>query len=119
MDRNYKIDRLGRTTKKSHSVWSAWLEIGIQTIIKLYVKVALRLECVDRNTNQLISLIGAAVALRLECVDRNGAGTVLNVPDHKVALRLECVDRNTRRYSSFIYATVALRLECVDRNKAL
>ena len=33
----------------SHSVWSAWIEICCNVIMRLTLEVALRLECVDRN----------------------------------------------------------------------
>ena len=83
------------------------------------LRVALRLECVDRNVIQRIKLGHSVVALRLECVDRNPTAeerkkyeqkshsawsawieistSPSNATDSDVALRLECVDRNIKK----------------------
>ena len=55
----------------SHSVWSAWIEILRQRPASRLKDVALRLECVDRNTSKQTNIRRYIVALRLECVDRN------------------------------------------------
>ena len=124
----------------SHSVWSAWIEIVACIYYTKRDYVALRLECVDRNTISVRSkrsysmshsvwsawieifetcayVARYVVALRLECVDRNSDYMCLADFSIFVALRLECVDRNISTfYKVFNSKRVALRLECVDRN---
>ena len=58
-------------TIRSHSVWSAWIEILGNRHVEAPINVALRLECVDRNTITAMMNSIMTVALRLECVDRN------------------------------------------------
>ena len=83
-----------RGDKKSHSVWSAWIEINKNIKALGREAVALRLECVDRNYLQVMWKLCASVALRLECVDRNQI-QYRTLGNWQVALRLECVDRNS------------------------
>ena len=78
---------------KSHSVWSAWIEISTRLYDHKYNTVALRLECVDRNSLKRLLIVLPSVALRLECVDRN-ENLLFSSQPINVALRLECVDRN-------------------------
>ena len=85
-------------------------------MMSLTIAVALRLECVDRNTVDNLENLQLVVALRLECVDRNWEEYPRKV-GKAVALRLECVDRNRCLQLEIMKNLVALRLECVDRNQ--
>ena len=73
----------------------------------------------DRNTVAAELAEYAKVALRLECVDRNSENIRLCNYTCIVALRLECVDRNREKNKKEKFLNVALRLECVDRNLAI
>ena len=88
--------RFAHRQQESHSVWSAWIEIKANSTCSVRLSVALRLECVDRNTQSADTMFIASVALRLECVDRNLHNRLHRHLRQIVALRLECVDRNLR-----------------------
>ena len=138
VDRNLSKQRSISVKSKSHSVWSAWIEIRCRIFRMRRDIVALRLECVDRNLEVEREWNSPEVALRLECVDRNIQRRYICrcwVQSHSVwsawieilgnrhveapinvALRLECVDRNIPCVRCPKVVWVALRLECVDRN---
>ena len=116
VDRNNHDYTSVQADTKSHSVWSAWIEIMIDTVFKPKISVALRLECVDRNASRPLYALQPLVALRLECVDRNRSSKkllILSIWSHSVWSAWIEMATNCRRLKKIM---VALRLECVDRN---
>ena len=71
MDRNLLLSLLPVLVWWSLSARRAWIEITTLLVYLALIRVALRKESVDRNTNPGSTTLTFPVALRKESVDRN------------------------------------------------
>ena len=106
------------TDSQSRSAWSAWIERYRRCVAKASLRVALRMERVDRKTEHglVIGLI-CAVALRMERVDRKFC--VVCFPSFYLPSRSAWSAWIERSFLGDIYniTEVALRMERVDRKR--
>ena len=101
----------------SLSARRAWIEIGTAKGVQGQLRVALRKESVDRNTeNAVLFLMTAGVALRKESVDRNIKGSpYLQIGRQSLSARRAWIE--IYRWPHHAKGPgVALRKESVDRN---